>query len=124
VIGLEVEYIDNVPVVRYRGDIDAANATRLRDAVVELVGRAADRLVLDLSDTLYLDSAGIDMLFRLNERLHQRRVRLLVVIPSGSQLQRVVEIVALPSIIPVHETLDEALAADPTKSAAQERGAG
>jgi len=110
-IGLEVEYLDRVPVARYRGDIDAANAAGLHEALIELVGRAADDLVLDLGTTPYLDSAGIDMLFRLHERLQQRRARLHLVIPSSSQLVRVVEIVALPSVIAVHETLEEALAA-------------
>ena len=110
-IGLEVEYLDRVPIVRYLGDIDAANAAALHEALIELVDGAADSVVLDLGTTPYLDSAGIDMLFRLHERLQQRRARLHLVIPPSSQLVRVVEIVALPSVIAVHETLEEALAA-------------
>lgn len=109
-IGLEVEYFDGVAVARYRGDIDAANASRLRDALIELIGRTTDNLVLDLTTTQYLDSAGIDMLFRLNQHLRQRRARLHAVIPPGSQLVRVAEIVAMPSVIAVHDSVEDALA--------------
>jgi anti-sigma B factor antagonist len=124
VIGLEVEQVDGVAVARYRGDIDAANASRLRDALIELLGRTTDNLVLDLSTTPYLDSAGIDMLFRLNERLRQRRARLHAVIPPDSQLVRVAEIVALPSVIAVHDSVADALAVCADARAAHECGSG
>lgn len=108
--GLEVERIDNVPVVRSRQDIDAANATQVREELIRFLDKGAEGIVLDLSATRYLDSAGIDMLFRLNERLRQRRASLQLVIPAGSNLQRLAEIVALPSAVPIHETVEEALA--------------
>jgi anti-anti-sigma regulatory factor len=40
-------------------------------------------LIVDLSGTRYLDSAGIDMLFRLAQSLGQRRATLRLVIPPG-----------------------------------------
>jgi anti-anti-sigma factor len=122
VIGLDLEYHDGVPVARYRGDIDAANAARVRDALVEELGSTADHLVLDLGSTRYLDSAGVDMLFRLSERLRERRARLHAVIPPGSPLGRVAEIVALPSAAAVHESVAEAIAACATARAAHESG--
>ncbi|MCW3019863.1 MAG: Anti-sigma factor antagonist [Solirubrobacterales bacterium] len=116
-IGVELEQINKVPVARPRGDIDAANAGGVRDELAASVGTNADNLILDLSDTRYLDSAGIDMLMRLSERLRQRRARLRLVIPPSSQLLRLAELVALPDAMPVHSTLEEALAA-----CAQEQG--
>lgn len=110
-IGLDVEHRDDVPVVRPRGDIDAANAADVRDELTACLGRGTDRLVLDLSDTNYVDSAGIDMLFRLHERLRQRRAKLLLVIPTDSQLARLAEIVSLPEVVAVHGTVAEALGA-------------
>ncbi len=79
---LEVEQLSNVSVVRAREDIDAANARRVRDELAACMGGPAEHLVLDLSATRYLDSAGIDMLFRLNERLRERRARLQLVMMS------------------------------------------
>jgi anti-anti-sigma factor len=107
---LELLRIDGVPVARPREDIDAANARLLRDELADCL-QGADRLVLDLGETRYVDSAGIDMLFRLNELLSQRRVALLLVIPQSSQLARLAQIVALPNAMPIHETVEQALGA-------------
>jgi anti-anti-sigma factor len=107
---LEVEHVDGVPVARPREDIDAANARVLRDELAACV-QGADRLVLDLAATRYIDSAGIDMLFRLNELLRQRRATLLLVIPQSSQLTRLAQIVALPSAVAIHESVEQALGA-------------
>jgi anti-anti-sigma factor len=117
VSGLEIERFDGVPVARAHEDIDAANARSVRDELTSCVGSAA-KLVIDLSETRYVDSAGVDMLFRLNELLRQRRVELVIVIPAGSQLRRLAEIVALPDAIAVHETVEQALGACSQRSGA------
>ncbi len=107
---LQIERRENVPVAKAREDIDAANARRLDDELTECVDAAgADHIVLDLSETRYIDSAGIDMLLRLGERLRQRRTHLLLVIPPGSNLLRLAEIVGLPRAVPVHESVIDAL---------------
>jgi anti-anti-sigma factor len=106
--GLEIERVDGVPVVRPHEDIDAANARQLRAELARCLGDA-DKLVLDLSETRYVDSAGIDMLFRLNELLRERRAALVLVIPQSSQLARLAQIVALPNAMRVHETVAQAL---------------
>jgi len=107
---VEVRHLDGVPVARPRTDIDAANARLVRDELARCLGDA-ERLVLDLSETSYVDSAGIDMLFRLNELLHERRAALVLVIPQSSQLTRLAQIVALPSAMAIHETVEQALGA-------------
>jgi len=104
------ERIDGVPVARPRADVDAANARQVRDELAACLG-GAEKLVLDLSETRYVDSVGIDMLFRLGELLRERRAALVLVIPHSSQLTRLAQIVALPSAFPVHETVEQALGA-------------
>jgi anti-anti-sigma factor len=108
-MGIVVKHFDGVPVVQPREDIDAANARQLRDELSRCL-EDADRMVLDLSETRYVDSAGIDMLFRLNDLLAQRRASLVLVIPRSSSLTRLAQIVALPSVVPIHETVEQALA--------------
>ena len=107
---LRVEHADGIPVVHAPADIDAANATGVRD---ELAARVHDRfeLIVDLSQTRYLDSAGIDMLFRLHQRLTERRATLRLVIRPGSDLARLAEIVAIPGNIPIHDEVEQALEA-------------
>lgn len=108
-INLVLEHFDGVPVARPHGDIDAANASRLREELASCIAPNVDRVVLDLHNTRYIDSAGLDMLFRLSERLRQSRTRLLLVIPPSSQLNRLVEIVALDQTVAVRSSVEEAL---------------
>lgn len=106
---LEIERIDGVPVARVHEDVDAANATATQQQLAEALGPDASSLVVDLSEARYLDSAGIDMLLRLGDRLDHRRAKLVLVIPDASQLKRLATIVGLPDAIAVRPSLQEAL---------------
>ena len=110
-IGLDVEQAGTVTVAHVMSDIDAANAASLQDTLTGCMPHAASDLVIDLTDSYYLDSAGIDMLFQLNDRLRQRRRSLRLVIPPDSHLARLADIVALPRAMPVHGTVAEAISA-------------
>jgi anti-anti-sigma factor len=106
---LDIETIDGVPVAHVEQDIDAANASAIQRQLADALGPDALSLVLDLSHTRYLDSAGIDMLLRLSHRLDNRRARLILVLPGTSQLRRLVTIVGLPDAIAIHPSLPDAL---------------
>lgn len=106
---LEIERIDGVPIARVHEDIDAANVRITQQQLADALGPDASSLVIDLSDTRYVDSAGIDMLLRLGDRLEHRRAMLVLVIPETSQLKRLAEIVGLPGAIAIHSTLSAAL---------------
>jgi anti-sigma B factor antagonist len=114
-IGLQVERHDQVPVARLSTDVDAANASQLREELWAQLGAHGGELVIDLSSTRYLDSAGIDMLFRLAQSLSERRGSLRLVIPVDSPLARLAQIVALPDAVPVHATVEEAIEAFGTR---------
>ncbi|QGG95585.1 STAS domain-containing protein [Actinomarinicola tropica] len=60
-----VEVVDEAgrPVVRVRGEIDVATAERFREAIAESLERDA-RLVIDMSDTSFMDSTGLSALIR------------------------------------------------------------
>jgi anti-anti-sigma factor len=107
----DIERHDGVPVVRPREDVDAANAATLREQLADCVDPSTDRLIVDLSGTRYIDSAGIDMLFRLAELLRQRRTQLLLVIDPESHLARLAEIVGMARSMPIHASVQEALGA-------------
>ena len=107
---LDIEQIDGVPIAYLKEDLDAANAAIVERRLADAIGPDALSLVLDLSHVRYVDSAGIDMLLRLGDRLDRRRNQLIIVIPESSQLKRLLKIVGLPDVIATHASLDEALA--------------
>ena len=106
---LDLERIDGVPIAHVGEDIDAANATTTQQQLADALGPDASSLVVDLSETRYLDSAGIDMLLRLSDRLDHRRAKLVLVIPYASQLKRLASIVGLSDAIAIHPSLPAAL---------------
>jgi anti-anti-sigma factor len=77
------------------GEIDLANAA----AVDEEIRTALDddsRIVIDLSLTDYIDSAGLRLLFTLAKSVGDR---LSIVLPEDSPLQRIVAMVGLPQVV-------------------------
>jgi anti-anti-sigma factor len=106
---LDIERLDGVPVAHVTEDLDAANAAHVQRQLDGALGPDASRLVVDLSDTRYLDSAAIDMLLRLGDRLEHRRAKLILVIPETSQLMRLAAIVGLPHAVAVYPTVSAAL---------------
>jgi len=105
VTGTSVERVDGVPIVRVDDDIDAATVADIQAELDGTLGPDAFSLIVDLSSTRYVDSAGIDMLLRLNERLSQRRAKLMLVIPPNSQLSRLARLVGLADAVSVHGEL-------------------
>ena len=120
--GVSFERLGRIPVARPRGDIDAATAGDLRERLAEQMSNEAPGIVLDLSETRYVDSAGLDMLLRFSERLRQRRAELVLVIPPTSQLVRLAELVGLYSAMPVRASLEEALSVPTLARAAHALG--
>jgi anti-anti-sigma factor len=106
---LDIEKVDGVPIAHVNEDVDAANATAIQQRLADAIGPDVLSLVVDLSDTRYLDSAGIDMLLRLGDRLDNRRAKLILVIPDASQLRRLATIVGLSEAVAIHPSLPDAL---------------
>lgn len=105
----KIERIDGVPIAHACEDIDAANVRSIQQQLAHALGPDASTIVIDLSGARYVDSAGIDMLLRLGERLDHRRAKLILVIPDSSQLKRLAAIVGLPEAIAIRPSLPEAL---------------
>lgn len=95
-------------LVRVSGEVDLSNAHDVMDSISAAVPHDATRVILDLSTTAYLDSAGIAMVFRLAERLAHRRQELRLVVPQHSPIRAVLELTDVPRVVPVEETVAEA----------------
>jgi anti-sigma B factor antagonist len=78
-------------------------------AIEVAVARETDRLVVDLTHTTYLDSAGLALLLRLAERMQARQQMLSVVVPLDSRVRRAFELTGLLSVIDVVSRSEDAL---------------
>jgi anti-sigma B factor antagonist len=104
-----VERHAEIQVVRIAGEVDISNAGTLEEHISDAVPNDAAGLVIDLSDTGFLDSAGIRMLFELGQRLGGRRQEVAVVVPADSLIRHSLVITEVAQALPMHDTLDDAL---------------
>jgi anti-sigma B factor antagonist len=100
---IEAEDRDGARVIRVRGEIDLFNAAEVMNAIAAAVPNDASLVVLDLSDTAYLDSAGISMLFQLAARLRYSRRELRLVVPTEAPIRRMVELTNVNSVAPIDD---------------------
>jgi anti-anti-sigma factor len=85
-------------VVALEGEVDNSNAGELRRAIAQRIPAAARRVVVDLSLTTYMDSAGVELVFELARALGARRQSLVLLAPSGSGVRRVLELCDVGSV--------------------------
>jgi anti-anti-sigma factor len=107
----DVQFEDHAgsPVARIRGEVDMSNVNELNMALQNAVVQTAAGLVIDFSQTEYLDSAGLHFIFDLGKRLRDRGQRLYLVVPADSPVAAVLDIVSVDSIAPRCETLEHAV---------------
>jgi anti-anti-sigma factor len=106
---IAVDRRDSAIVARLSGEVDMTNSQYVAQELAGSVPNDAASLVVDLSETRYLDSAAIELLFDLARRLRRRRQTLHLVLPASSPLKRVLELTEIGTVAPVHESLDAAL---------------
>src|SRR3954447_24903392 len=78
---LQLELGSDTPVARLVGEVDASNAPGFTAELKEAVANTAIGLVLDLSETTYIDSSGIHLIFDLADALRRRQQTLQLVVP-------------------------------------------
>lgn len=103
---VESERIGDVAVAWVVGEVDISNADEIADSLAAWITVPADRYVINLGKTEYLDSIAISVLFRLAERLRTANARLDLVVPSGTPARRLLELTGMPTIAPIAESLD------------------
>jgi anti-sigma B factor antagonist len=105
---LTTETVDGVVVAHVAGEVDLANAARVGRALSRAIPNDAVGVVIDLSQTTYLDSSGVSLVFELAERLQSRQQHLRVALPQDAPLRRVLRVVNLESVVPIVVTVEEA----------------
>lgn len=104
---IEAMDLDDARLVRVSGEIDLSNTREVMEAISAAVPNDASVVIVDLSETAYLDSSGIAMLFRLAERLSYSRQELRLVVPRDAPIRAVLELTSLDQVIPVQDAIVE-----------------
>ena len=101
---------DGAEVVDVAGEIDVYTAPRLRELLIDLIGKNTCHLVVNLDGVEFLDSAGLGVLVGAMKRARARDGSLDLVC-TRAQILRVFKITGLTQVFGIHETVDQAIAA-------------
>jgi anti-sigma B factor antagonist len=103
---LSVREEPGVTVVAVSGELDLLTAPRLMAELDDVVRQRTGDVVVDLSETAFMDSFGIHVLVSAHHRL-ARQSRQFAVICGQSPVRRTLELTHLIEPLSVVETYDE-----------------
>jgi anti-sigma B factor antagonist len=113
--GLEFDLTDeavdpNTHVIAVRGDVDLYSAPELRQRLDDLIGHGKTHVLVDLSETSFIDSTTLGVLVGAIKRLRVHGGRLALACDDPSIL-RVFGITGLDQVIGVYPTREAGIAA-------------
>ena len=106
---------DGVEVIDAAGELDVSTAPRLRELLIDLVGASGSQLVVNLDRVEFLDSAGLGVLVGAMRRV-QARDGCLDLVCTQQGVLKVFKITGLSQVFGIHETVDQAIAAQKSGS--------
>jgi anti-sigma B factor antagonist len=117
-----VQWLDQVAVATVPVEIDISNVDGVLDDLLSVVQQGPAALVVDMSQTTFCDSSGVNALVRVRQQALAAGAPLRLVIAQPA-VQRVLAITGVGRLIGTFPTVAAALA-DEAVSAAREHAAG
>jgi anti-anti-sigma factor len=108
---LSFESEGDIELAKVAGEVDASNVGDLSEKLLEKVSNEARAVVIDLTDTSYIDSSGISLIFDAAARLRNRRQQLRLVVTPKSFVGEVLAAVSMQESVPIDPAVPDALAA-------------
>src|SRR5689334_19966095 len=106
---VRAEWHGETPVGAVHGEVDASNVAEVGVELRALVSNQSSLLIIDLTPTTYLDSAGINLLFALGDELRSRQLNLRLVIAPRSPIERMLSITGLDKVFPTYPVVADAV---------------
>jgi anti-sigma B factor antagonist len=101
---------EDLMIIKLQGEVDLYAAPELKDHVNRAIEAGKTKLVLDLSETTFIDSTTLGILVSGMKRLRPRGGMLAVLCPDPT-MARIFDITGLNRMFSVHDTLEAALTA-------------
>jgi anti-sigma B factor antagonist len=99
-----------VQVIALAGEVDLYTAPEFKQELLRVIGEGAKQVVVDLTETTFIDSTTLGVLVGGVKRLRPEGGQLSL-ISSDRNITKIFEITGLDRVFAIYETRDEALAA-------------
>lgn len=103
----KIEYQD-IAIVRLSGDVDIASGSDLKPLLIEAASRCDHRLIVDLRDAKYMNSAAVGALVGVELELGMHGGVMAVVCPEGD-LRRLFRLAGLEGEMAIFSDVAEAV---------------
>ena len=100
---------DNSYVIALAGEVDLYTAPEFKQQLLEVIGEGAKNVVVDFSDTTFIDSTTLGVLVGGVKRLRTNDGQLSLVC-SDRNITKIFEITGLDRVFTIYGSRDEALA--------------
>jgi anti-sigma B factor antagonist len=96
-------------IVSLGGEVDLYTAPELKQELHRLVGEGSTRIIIDMSETTFIDSTTLGVLLSVVKRVRPDGGAVVLVCPDRN-VKRIFEITLLDRVFAIVDTRDEALA--------------
>lgn len=96
-------------VVTADGEIDAATADTVADAVAAALDNGHDNVLLDFARVTFIDSTGLGVLVKSHRAAEAKGAHFGVVHPTP-QTRKLIRVLGLDQLLHIYDSLDQALA--------------
>lgn len=97
-------------VAYVEGDLDLMSLPQVERELRAVAAAARPLLAVDVSGVTYLNSAAISLLYTLAQDLRARHQQLRLVMATDAPLRVLLRRLQFDTVVPVHDTIDEAIA--------------
>jgi anti-sigma B factor antagonist len=105
-ITFEITTTDRYAVVAVTGEIDISSAPRMRETIESVVEGGPPQLIVDLGGVEFMDSSGLNTLIAAVRHMGPESLR---VVATHPHIRRIFSITGTDKVIPVFDSLDEAI---------------
>ena len=99
---------DDATVIALSGEVDLYTAPEFKQQLLDVIAQGGTNVVVDLSDTTFIDSTTLGVLVGGVKRLRPEGGRLSLVC-NDRNITKIFEITGLDKVFPIHETRTEAV---------------
>jgi anti-sigma B factor antagonist len=107
---------DDAYVISLSGEVDLYTAPEFKQQLLEVIGQGAKEVVVDFTNTTFIDSTTLGVLVGGVKRLRSNDGQLSLVC-SDRNITKIFEITGLDRVFTIYQTRDEAVAALNSSSA-------
>jgi anti-sigma B factor antagonist len=90
-------------------EIDVTNAEQVYEQLLAVLTPGVHTMIADMTATEFCDSSGVHAIMHAYETANERDIAMRLAVSPHTSVRRVLQLIGVGRLMPVHESLQEAL---------------